>query len=742
MFAGCTSLTDANKPALPLLNGGQLGQNSNYSYGSCFRGIFYGCTGITQMDDLSGFTMGTSGNGYFRDMYRGTGITSIDVNKMPTGTITANCFYGMFRNTPITSIPSNLLPSTSIANECYREMFCECTSLTSVPSGLLPATTLANACYMDMFNACTNLTTVPSDLLPATTATENCYRSMFYNCNKLTAAPSLPATTLASNCYRQMFDHCSSLTTAPASLPATVMATECYRQMFDSCTSLTAAPSMTVNSVADYCCYAMFTVCRNLSDVSGINLAATTMAKECYRGMFYNQCVALTTPLSLPATTLADGCYWGMYDGCTNLTGTVTLPAKTLVTNCYQTMFYNCNKLQGIEVNFKEWTANCTQNWVNGITNSTGTFTCYEELPQTTGNSNIPTNWTVNVKYDLIAPTITHDDTDVILINTTYNNRGDIFYTTDGSTPTSSSTQYTQPFFGVIGQTVKAIVVYNGQSSTVSTWVVAAEQLPEPTVTGLPTEVTITNNDTSGASVIYYTTDGTTPTSSSTVYSQPFTVTEGDTVKAVCANATGGHLWLDSEVVSEEIWNRTLISYIYAQTMGNIGDSMTDMDKLIDTGVSLDNTIKARWWGLGSNYQTNCLIGNKNGGGNNGQSIGMQGGGGWTSVNWTYWGTNNYVSFPNNQPLDLTMGNLYVYNNLTSSYTCGSENTAPSPNMGNCLVDIVSRKCAGAQVWKKINGVETLLFDGVAAISNGVYGLWDNISHQLFTNTNITVTGE
>lgn len=184
---------------------------------------------------------------------------------------------------------------------------------------------------------------------------------------------------------------------------------------------------------------------------------------------------------------------------------------------------------------------------------------------------------------------------------------------------------------------------------------------------------------------------------------------------------------------------QTGINYIYAQTMGDVGDN--DMAKLIDTGIALDNTLKVRWWGLGSSYGTNCLMGNITSNGR--QVTQMQGGGGWIHVIWLNSLAQAYTSFPNNTPIDFTMGNRYLYNNLTQSYICGNAGgSSPSPNTGNCLIDIVSHKCSGAQVWKTIDGIETLLFDGVASLKEGVYGLWDNITHQMFTNTNITITGE
>lgn len=624
MFNGCTSLTNATKPALPLLNNGNIGTDNTYLYQGCFQGIFYGCTGITQMDDLSGFNMGSAGNSYFREMYAGTGITSIDAAKMPTGTITNSCFYAMFRGTPITSIPSNLLQSTTLANNCYGEMFANCTSLTALPSGLLPATTLAQSCYYRMFYGCRSITSLPNGFLPA--------------------------TTLANSCYYDMFNG-ANLSSVPQDL--------------------------------------------------------------------------------LQATTLADSCYLGMFGNCASLVTLPDLPARTLVNNCYQWMFYHTGG-NTIEVDFKEWAGSYTGEWMSNVS-STGTFICFEELPEERGTSRIPTNWTIVRKVDLIAPTISHDDTDVILTNTTYNNRGDIYYTTDGSTPTSSSTLYTAPFLGVIGTTVKAVVIYNGQSSEVSTWVVVAQQLVAPTIAGTPSEVTITNNDTSSASAIYYTTDGTTPTSSSTLYQQPFTVTAGTVVKAICVNTTGGQLISDSEVVSKEITALVEIAYIHNQTMTS-SPNWTDN---ISTGILMDNTIKFRY---------------------KGKSVGYWSGGvnvGWFTVDsndlrlffynggvYLDWGSSRQqVGYSFNGDFDFTCANNYCYDNIGERYLFQG-NTANYTNTENLSVDCTSFWLKSLQVWKTINNVKTLVFDGVAAELNGTYGLWDKVSNQMFTNSNITIVGE
>lgn len=371
MFQGCTSLTNANTQGI-MPNYTQLGMEGlRLGTEGIFQGMFYGCTGLTSMHDLSSYTMTNYGNSYFQNMYYGcTGITSIDTAKMPGGVATKNCF---------------------------REMLRGCTGITTIPSGFIKPTNTAESCYQDMFNGCTGLTTIPSGLLTATTFSTNCCANMFYNCNHLTAIPSgfmSPTTVSFRSCFC-MFENCTRLSSVASDiLPATALAESCYEEMFKN-TAITKAPTMVVTSVGIASCKHMYSDCPSLSDISGISLLATTLANECYRGMFYERCTSITTPLELPATTLAEGCYWGMYDGCVNLEGTVKLPAETLYHYSYATMFNGCNKLQGIEVNFKTWNSDYTYLWVDGITNSTGVFTCYDVLQQTTGASNIPVNWSV-----------------------------------------------------------------------------------------------------------------------------------------------------------------------------------------------------------------------------------------------------------------------------------------------------------------------------------------------------------
>lgn len=110
-----------------------------------------------------------------------------------------------------------------------------------------------------------------------------------------------------------------------------------------------------------------------------------------------------------------------------------------------------------------------------------------------------------------------------------------IHYTLDGTDPDVSSTVYISPFTLSDNTTVKAIAIKNDKTSAIVTKVYEA---PEQTIVTEP-EIIITENgevtlvnSTDGAT-IYYTTDGTNPSTSSQVYSGAFVIASGTTIKAI-----------------------------------------------------------------------------------------------------------------------------------------------------------------------------------------------------------------
>lgn len=160
------------------------------------------------------------------------------------------------------------------------------------------------------------------------------------------------------------------------------------------------------------------------------------------------------------------------------------------------------------------------------------------------------------------APTITAAGSEAEGDNTFYFNAevtisadegASIYYTTDGTEPTDTSTLYTAPFPVTTTSTINAIAVKPYyQNSNVSTLVVT---ITSPTVeTPVFTPGTGTYADsvvfsitcaTEGAE-IHYTMDGSEPTETSTLYSTPIPLTTTTTIKAKAFKTN----WFPSETVT------------------------------------------------------------------------------------------------------------------------------------------------------------------------------------------------
>ena len=119
-----------------------------------------------------------------------------------------------------------------------------------------------------------------------------------------------------------------------------------------------------------------------------------------------------------------------------------------------------------------------------------------------------------------------------------------IYYTTNGTTPTTSSTQYSGPITVSSTDTLEAIAVAQGDtnSAVASAAYTINSSLPSvstPTFSPAPgtytSAQTVTISDATSDATIYYTTDGTTPSTSSTKYSGPITVSSTETLQAIAA---------------------------------------------------------------------------------------------------------------------------------------------------------------------------------------------------------------
>ena len=137
---------------------------------------------------------------------------------------------------------------------------------------------------------------------------------------------------------------------------------------------------------------------------------------------------------------------------------------------------------------------------------------------------------TITAYGPMAAPTISRTGNSISLA--TASAGATIYYTTDGSTPTADNgTAYAGPFDLVTSPTtVKAIAIRDGHSSAVTDESFSI-MLAAPTIsvsnTGL---ATITADD---GATIHYTTDGSTPTAESAIYTSAVQLTNPQTIKAI-----------------------------------------------------------------------------------------------------------------------------------------------------------------------------------------------------------------
>jgi hypothetical protein len=127
-----------------------------------------------------------------------------------------------------------------------------------------------------------------------------------------------------------------------------------------------------------------------------------------------------------------------------------------------------------------------------------------------------------------------------------------IYYTTNGTAPSTASNLYSGPVTLAVTTTLNAIAISSGAvQSTESTaaYVVASQTAPPNFTPAAGTYVaaqSVTLSDDTVGATIYYTTDGTTPTHNSTVYTGAIAVSKTTTIQAI-----GSYAGLsDSAVVS------------------------------------------------------------------------------------------------------------------------------------------------------------------------------------------------
>jgi hypothetical protein len=321
--------------------------NTQWGTAYCFCNFFINCTKLINAKDL--YCGATKMNGSF---YRGMfmGCTSLI-------------------STPMFASKINEGVGTNFGTSIFQEIYRNCTSLVN-PNWQFPIVNPGNSAYQQMFQN----TAVTEARFPGSDSflIVNIFKGMYQDCSNLISVPDvLPWTALARGCYANLFQNCISLTKAPG-LPATNLSESCYSYMFDGCTSLVNVPDIIVNSfTGGYAMEYMFTSCTSL----------------------------VHCPIKKIPATLTRNCCRQLFDGCTSLVDVCEFPAENSAAICYYQML-QYTKVTYIKMLLLSNSGNSIMsNWVRGVPSS-GIFVKHIDATwTTTGNSGVPTNWTV-LYYD------------------------------------------------------------------------------------------------------------------------------------------------------------------------------------------------------------------------------------------------------------------------------------------------------------------------------------------------------
>lgn len=122
----------------------------------------------------------------------------------------------------------------------------------------------------------------------------------------------------------------------------------------------------------------------------------------------------------------------------------------------------------------------------------------------------------------------------------------EIYYTTNGESPVDHGTEGTTvEIDGNPGSsfTIKAVAKINGETGIISTFIYKIQDIPDaPTASPAGGTLTVATRVTldSEADEIYYTIDGTEPTKSSNLYTEPILINRTTTLKAIAVSKDGG----------------------------------------------------------------------------------------------------------------------------------------------------------------------------------------------------------
>ncbi len=183
-----------------------------------------------------------------------------------------------------------------------------------------------------------------------------------------------------------------------------------------------------------------------------------------------------------------------------------------------------------------------------------------------------------------------------------------IYYTTNGTGPTSASAKYTAPITVSASETIKAIAIatnyktsVEGQAAYVIETMVATPTFSVAAGTYNAAQAVALKDATPG-SIIYYTTNGTVPTTSSTKYAAAITVSASETIKAIATapnlktSVEGQAAYVIAATVATPTFSVTPGTYTSAQTV-SLADATTGAVIYYTTNGTTPTTASAKYTG-------------------------------------------------------------------------------------------------------------------------------------------------
>jgi len=255
------------------------------------------------------------------------------------------------------------------------------------------------------------------------------------------------------------------------------------------------------------------------------------------------------------------------YDQPSDFNSGWTKYAISTTTSCYATMVLNKDGDVAFlyEENLQRFSGEAYDIQYKTIPLSTITGGAYTYSPNTAQGGYHVTSEPTPYPVEMATPTFsldagkTYTSAQQVEITSTDANVT-IYYTTDGSEPTTGSTKYTTAITVDHTMTLKAIAVSNDDNSCVSQVATATYkvQIPDVLLPEAPTFSVASGTYTSALTVelktatdgatLYYTTDGSEPSESSSKYTSPITVDKSTVVKAIAVDGEGNK----SKVVTAE----------------------------------------------------------------------------------------------------------------------------------------------------------------------------------------------